>query len=177
MTATHRHRPIEGLMRRWLLIAATCPTILGMLHHGDHVLRGSVGWPLVPAPNPFTYSLAMYAFVLPGLYFTARGRLWAGYWFAVALVGLALVVPVHFGSVPNDSMAHIHAAYTQPAFILAMVVLFGLVARLCLQERPSVCDCCRNAGDRSVYMTKLGCTDRYRKITTIPSPLKGGAGS
>src|ERR671932_645534 len=90
-------RSLRERLRRWLLIAAVGATIFGILHHVDHVIRGNhSGWPFQEAVTPFTYSLLIYALLLPGLYLTARGRLMAGYWSFTAIIGLALVVWVHF---------------------------------------------------------------------------------
>lgn len=37
------------------------PTVLGIAHHVDHIIRGNhVGWPITAEVNPFTYSLAVY---------------------------------------------------------------------------------------------------------------------
>jgi hypothetical protein len=101
------------------------------LHHLEHVLRDAVGWPLSPDITPFTFSLLIYVFVLPGVYLTYRGRLWAGYWLALALVGLALVVPVHVGPVADDSVGHLQRVYAHPlAFLVALAILVGLVVSL-----------------------------------------------
>src|SRR5918997_3883804 len=89
--------PPRTRLRRRLLVAAATVTKFGILHHIDHVVRGNhSGWPFQEAVTPFTFSLLIYALLLPGLYLTARGRLMAGYWLFTALVGLALVVWVHF---------------------------------------------------------------------------------
>ena len=102
--------------RRWLIAGAAAVTVFGLLHHLDHSIRGNhVGWPLSGTPTPFTFSLLIYAFLLPGIYFTARGRLGAGYWLAVGLAGLALVVFVHF--VPTEdyeSFSDIYTPYAEP---------------------------------------------------------------
>ncbi len=71
--------------------------------------------------------------MLPGLYLTAKGRLMAGYWLFSAVVGLALVVWVHF--VPTGDyeapIEDIFAVYGSPlAGLLALVVLSGLVSSL-----------------------------------------------
>ncbi len=83
--------------QRWLLIAAAAVTVFGLLHHVDHVVRGNhSGWPFEEAVTPFTFSLLIYALLLPGLYLTWRGRLMAGYWLFTAAVLLTLVTSVHF---------------------------------------------------------------------------------
>ena len=97
MNATTRPRSVRVKMRTWLLIGAGCTTIFGILHHVDHVVRGNhSGWPFEKVVTPFTFSLLIYALLLPGLYLTAKGRLMAGYWLFTAVLGLILLVWVHF---------------------------------------------------------------------------------
>ena len=75
-------------LRRWLLYAAGSVLVFGPLHHVDHIIRGNhVGWPVIAAVTPFTFSLLVYPFLLLGLYLTARGRAWAGYWLGFGLGG------------------------------------------------------------------------------------------
>jgi uncharacterized membrane protein len=134
MNARARVQPVGTKRRTWLLVAAACVTIFAILHHVDHVIRGNhSGWPFQEAVTPFTFSLLIYALLLPGLYLTARGRLMAGYWLFTAVVGLALVVWVHF--VPTGDyeapIEDIYAVYGSPlAGLLALVVLTGLVSGL-----------------------------------------------
>ncbi len=121
-------------LKRWLLVAATGTTIFAIMHHTDHVVRGNhSGWPFEEAVTPFTFSLLIYALLLPGLYLTTKGRLMAGYWLFTAVVGLALVVWVHF--VPTGDyeapIEDIYAVYGSPlAGLLALAVLTGLVSGL-----------------------------------------------
>ena len=134
MNATTKPQPIHLKLRRWLLIAATGTTVFAIIHHTDHVIRGNhSGWPFEEAVTPFTFSLLIYALLLPGLYLTAKGGLMAGYWLFTALVGLALVVWVHF--VPTGDyeapIEDIYAVYGSPlAGLLALVALTGLVSSL-----------------------------------------------
>jgi hypothetical protein len=124
----------QAKLRPWLLVSAASVTIFGFFHHVDHVVRGNhSGWPFEEALTPFTFSLLIYALLLPGLYLTAKGRLMAGYWLFTAVVGLALVIWVHF--VPTGDfeapIEDIYAVYGSPlAGILALVVLAGLVSSL-----------------------------------------------
>jgi hypothetical protein len=120
--------------RIWLLISAGCTTVFGIMHHVDHVIRGNhSGWPFEQAVTPFTFSLLIYALLLPGLYLTAKGRLMARYWLFTAVVGLALVVWVHF--IPRGDyeapIEDIYAVYGSPlAGLFALLVLAGLVTSL-----------------------------------------------
>jgi hypothetical protein len=86
-----------GGYRRWLLVFASAATVFGLMHHTDHVIRGNhSGWPFQAEVTPFTFSLLIYALILPGIYLTARGRSVPGYHLFVAVVGLALLGFVHF---------------------------------------------------------------------------------
>ena len=97
MNATTRPQPVHIKLRTWLLVAASCTTIFAFVHHLDHVVRGNhSGWPFEPAVTPFTFSLLIYALLVPGLYLTAKGRLIAGYWLFTAVLGLTLLIWVHF---------------------------------------------------------------------------------
>lgn len=117
--------------RRALLTAAAVTTVFAVLHHADHVIRGThSGWPFQAEVTPFTFSLLMYALILPGVYLTARGRSIPGYHLFVALVGLALVGFVHFVPVGDHEspIRDIYMVYDSPAAgLLALVVLTGLL--------------------------------------------------
>ncbi len=119
--------------RRRLLISGTTVTVFGVLHHVDHVIRGNhSGWPFQETVTPFTFSLLIYALLLPGLYLTIRGRLIARYWLFVALVGLALVFSVHFvGEEREAPVRDIYEVYGSPvAGLLALAVLAALLISL-----------------------------------------------
>ena len=69
-----------GASRRTLILLLAI-TIVGLLHHADHVLRADhSGWPFTAQVTPFTYSLAAYLLLL--MVFLARTR---------PLVGAALL--------------------------------------------------------------------------------------
>jgi len=121
----------RGGYRRWLLIFASAAVIFGLMHHTDHVIRGNhSGWPFQAEVTPFTFSLLIYALILPGIYLTARRHSIPGYHRFVALVGLALPGFVHF--VPTGDyeapIQDIYMVYEGPlAGMLALVVLAGLI--------------------------------------------------
>ena len=120
-------------LRRWLLIAATAVTIFGLLHHVDHVVRGNhSGWPFQDEVSPFTFSLLIYALLVPGLYLTFRGRLMAGYWLVTAVVLFAVVTLAHFvGSEREAPIRDIYAVYASPAWgFLALLDLAAIYAGL-----------------------------------------------
>ena len=122
--------------RRWLLIFASSATVFGLLHHADHVIRGNhSGWPFQAEVTPFTFSLLIYALILPGIYRTVRGRDVAGYHLFVAVVGLTLLFAVHFApTVEQESPIHdIYMVYESPvAGTLALIVLAGLITSVAL---------------------------------------------
>ena len=129
-------RPKQAKSRIWLLVLAGCTTVFGFMHHFDHVVRGNhSGWPFEQAVTPFTFSLLIYALLLPGLYLTSKGRSMPRYWLFTAVLGLALVVRVHFMptgdyEAPIDD---IYAVYGSPlAGLFALVVLAGLVISLAM---------------------------------------------
>jgi hypothetical protein len=134
MNARARVQPVRTKLRTWLLVAAVSVTIFAILHHVDHVIRGNhSGWPFREAVTPFTFSLLIYVLLLPGLYVSSKGRLMAGYWLFTAVVGLSLVVWVHF--VPTRDyeapIEDIYAVYGSAlSGLLALIVLAGLVASL-----------------------------------------------
>ncbi len=122
--------------RRWLLIFASSATFFSLLHHADHVIRGNhSGWPFQAEVTPFTFSLLIYALILPAIYLTAKGKQVAGYHLFVAVVGLALLGTVHFAPTgEQESPIHdIYMVYESPfAGMLALVVLAGLITSVAL---------------------------------------------
>ena len=122
--------------RRAILGLATAATVFSLLHHVDHVLRGShSGWPFEAEVTPFTFSLVIYALILPGIYLTAQGRSIAGYHLFVAVGGLAMLGFVHFVPVGGHEapIADIYRAYADPAAgMLALAVLTALMTTVAL---------------------------------------------
>ena len=126
-------QPVGAKLRTWLLIAAASVTIFGIFHHVDHVIRGNhSGWPFEQEVTPFTFSLLIYALLVPGLYLTWRGRLMAGYWLFAAAALFALVTSVHFvGEDREAPISDIYAVYDSPLWgFLALVDFTVLVASL-----------------------------------------------
>ena len=112
---------------RWVLLMLGCVvTAFGFLHHVDHVVRGNhSGWPFVEEVTPFTFSLLIYALLLPGIYMNLRGRVAAGWWLFTAAVALALVMFVHFlgGEEREAPIRDIYGVYGNPVWgVLALVV-------------------------------------------------------
>ena len=115
-----------------MLVLASGAVVFGLMHHADHVIRGNhSGYPFQAEVTPFTFSLLIYALILPGIYLTARGRSVPGYHLFVAAVGLALLGFVHF--VPTGDheapIRDIYMIYDSPlAGVFALGVLAGLIA-------------------------------------------------
>ena len=120
--------------RRALLVVGIGVTVFGVLHHMDHVVRGDhSGWPFREEVTPFTFSLLVYALLLPGIYMNLRGWVAAGWWLFTATVALALVAFVHFlgGEEREAPIRDIYSVYDDRVWgLLALVVLYGLVLSL-----------------------------------------------
>jgi hypothetical protein len=135
-----------------LLILASSAAVFSVLHHVDHVARGNhSGWPFQAEVTLFTFSLLIYALILPGIYPTARGRDVAGYHLFVAVTGLALLGTVHF--VPTggqESPIHdIYTVYESPvAGMLALMILAGLMTSVALLATTAFMALRRRTGER-----------------------------
>ncbi len=154
MSAADRPSPPSAQLdrlRRQLVVVAALVTLLALLHHADHVIRGDLvltyglegrwnhsGWPFQAPVTPFTASLAVYLLLVPGIVFTLRRRLWAGYWLGASLVLLGVIVVVHFlPGRDSESPQVIFASYRDStgslvSGALALVDVFTLVASLLL---------------------------------------------
>jgi hypothetical protein len=122
-------QPLRTDLRRWVLMAAAVVTIFGIFHHVDHVVRGNhSGWPFQEAVTPFTFSLLIYALLVPGLYLTWRGRLMAGYWLFTAAVLFAVVTLAHFvGAQREAPIRDMYAVYDNPVWgFLALADLWTI---------------------------------------------------
>ncbi len=128
MDSVAEARPVGERWRRSLLVLGIVVTVFGVLHHVGHVVRGNhSGWPFKEEVTPFTFSLLIYALLLPGIYMNLRGRVAAGWWLFVALVGLVLVFSVHFVGADREApIRDIYGVYDNPVWgVLALVVFTG----------------------------------------------------
>jgi hypothetical protein len=141
--------------RRWLLIFASSATVFSVLHHVDHVARGNhSGWPFQAEVTPFTFSLLIYALILPAIYLTARGRDVAGYHLFVAVTGLILLGTVHFAPTGRqESPIHdIYMVYDSPlAGMLALMILTGLMTSVALLAITALVALRRRTGERAMW--------------------------
>src|SRR3712207_5219032 len=164
-------QPVRPKLRTWLLVAAASVTTLGFFHHVDHVVRGNHSdWPFEQEVTPFTFSLLIYALLLPGLYLTWRGRLMAGYWLFTATVLLELVTSVHFvGKDREAPIRDIYAVYDSPVVgLLAVADLTVLIASLVVLAGgglPALCPQRSGEGPR-LFILGLG----------GPGKTRGGGG-
>lgn len=110
--------PTDEQLRQALLVAASCVTGFGFLHHLDHIIRGNyVGWPLIADITPFTFALLLYPLLLSAIYFTLRDRIWAGAWVGIAIPILLLAILAHFLPLPSaESLTDISIPYKDPLY-------------------------------------------------------------
>ena len=151
---TNRVRTQQSILRRRMLLIAWIVLVLATLHFADHVIRGYYvvdrgldpswnhsGWPFQPQFTPFTGSLiGVYVLLGAGIWLTARGRVWAGYWLVSALLLGALVISVHFLGARAETPGVIYhswenrvlgvAAVANTLAIIATVLAMGVNAIL-----------------------------------------------
>lgn len=142
----------EAVLRRRLVLPAVAATLLGILHHADHVIRGNLvvqrglpawwnhsGWPFQPEVTPFTASLAIYVILIGGIFFTLRGKLWAGYWLASSLLLGAVVTLVHFVGGEAETPSVIFQTYGGGiAPVVAGAVLAGIYVVMAILFTQSI---------------------------------------
>lgn len=153
--------PVDPRLRQSLLLLAGAATALAVLHFIDHVIRGErvineglneewnhSGWPFnddTDKPYLFPiYFVVVMTLVLGGMLLTVRGKVWVGYWLAVSIVLIALLMFVHFVGSSSASAetpgviarSHQHGAFS----LLALIDLFGLLAVLAALAFQSVRD-------------------------------------
>jgi hypothetical protein len=101
--------------------------------------------------TPFTFSLLIYALILPGIYLTARGRAVAGYHLFVAVTGLVLLGTVHFAPTGVQESPILYMVYGNPvAGMLALMILAGLMTSVALLATTAFMTLRRQAGERAM---------------------------
>lgn len=114
----------KGASRRSLILLAAA-TVLGIIHHTDHVLRVDYsGWPFQADVSPFTYSLLVYPIVLLVFLACSRPLLGAG---ALALALIALQTAHVFVETPADQYGVAHNA-SSVMYALGEPNLLGLAS-------------------------------------------------
>lgn len=123
--------PVENnSLRRLFFVFVLLPTVLGISHHVDHVIRGNhVGWPLTPEVNAFTYSLAIYPLLAVSLYLTPTRRVDARYWAAFFASTAAMLAYFHVSPWAVEPPQDVIWPYADPQYgYLAFAVLLALIA-------------------------------------------------
>jgi hypothetical protein len=107
------------------------PTLLGITHHLDHVVRGNhVGWPLAEV-TPFTYSLLIYPVIAVGLALTLADRVGARYWVVTTGVGAVMLWFFHLSPWAVEPPADVILPYANPVVgYLAFAALVALILSL-----------------------------------------------
>lgn len=117
-------------------------TVLSLGHHVDHVLRGNhLGWPLTDPVTPFTYSLAVYPFIVLGLYLSLTNKVGPGYWLLLSGPGALFLAATHLGPMALEPPSDIINAYSTPligwlAFAWMLSLVAVLVAMFVYEIRP-----------------------------------------
>jgi hypothetical protein len=116
----------------WLYVFVAVPTLLGVAHHVEHVVRGNhVGWPVTPVVNSFTYSLVIYPVIGVGLYLTLTDRVGVRYWVATAAAGAAMLWFFHLSPWAVEPPSDVVLPYASPVVgYAALAVLVALVCSL-----------------------------------------------
>lgn len=129
------HRPTDvpvenNSLTRLFVVFVLIPTLLGAIHHLDHVIRGNhIGWPLVPEINAFTYSLAIYPLLAVSLYLTVTERVDARYWGGFFAFSAAMLAYLHLSPWAVEPPQDVIWPYANPVFgYLAFAVLLALIA-------------------------------------------------
>jgi hypothetical protein len=106
------------------------PTLLGVAHHVDHVVRGNhVGWPVTDHVNEFTFSLAIYPLLAASLLLSRYKRVAARYWAGFFALNAAVLAYFHVSPWAIEPPQDVIGPYANPAFgYLAFVVLLALIA-------------------------------------------------
>ena len=118
----------ETSLTRSFYVFMSVPTVLGVVHHIDHIIRGNhVGWPLTPEVNPFTYSLAIYPLLAISLYLTRTRRVEAGYWAGFFAFSAGMLAYFHISPWAVEPPQDVMAPYSNPA---AGYLAFGIVLAL-----------------------------------------------
>ena len=140
-----------GSLRRRLIFLACVFAVLAFLHFVDHAVRGELvvhggldpnwnhsGWPFnTQSDKPYIFPIAfivVFGLVLGGIFFTLRGKLWAGYWLTTSIVLFAFLAFVHFvGFEPNTAETPYVMAMSYRGTIwrvLSLMDLFSMFAIL-----------------------------------------------
>ncbi|MFC6976027.1 hypothetical protein ACFQL1_17140 [Halomicroarcula sp. GCM10025709] len=122
-------RPTDDTaLTRGFYLFVLLPTVLGVTHHVDHVIRGNhVGWPITPEVNPFTYSLAIYPLLAISLFLTVTRRVDARYWAGFFAFSAGMLAYFHVSPWAVEPPQDVMVPYANP---LIGYLAFGIVLAL-----------------------------------------------
>jgi hypothetical protein len=117
-------------LTRTFYVFVSVPTVLGVAHHIDHIVRGNhVGWPLTPEVNPFTYSLAIYPLLAISLYLTRRRRAGVKYWAGFFAFSAGMLAYFHISPWAVEPPQDVMVPYSDPVLgYLAFGIVLALIA-------------------------------------------------
>jgi hypothetical protein len=124
----------DSALTRPFFVFVAVPTLLGVAHHVDHVVRGNhVGWPLTPEVNAFTYSLAIYPLLAVSLYLTLTRRVDARYWAGFFAASAAMLAFLHLSPWAVEPPQDVMVPYANPfAGYLAFAIVLALIASVAI---------------------------------------------
>ena len=117
-------------LTRLFYVFVLLPTVLGAVHHLDHIVRGNhVGWPLTPEVNAVTDSLAIYPLLAVSLYLTVTERAEAGYWAGFLVFSAGMLAYFHISPWAVEPPQDVIVPYDSAVFgYAAFVVVLALIA-------------------------------------------------
>jgi len=110
------------------------PTVLGVAHHVDHVVRGNhVGWPITPEVNAFTFSLSIYPLLALSLYLSWSRRVDARYWAGFFAASAAMLAYFHVSPWAIEPPRDVMVPYENPLLgYLAFAIVLALIGSVVL---------------------------------------------
>ena len=120
----------DTTLTRGFYLFVLVPTVLGVAHHIDHIVRGNhLGWPITPEVNAFTYSLAIYPLLVISSYLTLTRRVEARYWAGFFAFSAAVLAYVHISPWAVEPPQDVMVPYANPIVgYLAFGIVLALIA-------------------------------------------------
>jgi hypothetical protein len=124
----------DSTLTRTFYVFVLLPTLLGVAHHVDHIVRGNhVGWPITPQVNPFTYSLLIYPLLGISLYLTVTRRVKARYWAGFFAFSAGMLAYFHVSPWAVEPPQDVILPYSNPLFgYLAFGIVLALIGSVVL---------------------------------------------
>lgn len=113
-----------------LYMFVVVPTVLGVAHHVDHIIRGNhVGWPITAEVTAFTYSLGIYPLIAVSLYLAVSDRVEARYMTVFFAFSAAILAFFHVSPWAVEPPQDVIQPYGNPVVgYLAFGILLALIA-------------------------------------------------